>query len=332
MTDERIDFLAIGDVVVDTFIELEDASVHCDVDEVNCKICMNWGDKIPFKQATDVYAVGNASNASVAASRLNLNSAIFATLGDDNSGDECVAQIKKEGVSTALINREEGVSTNHHYVLSFNAERTILVKHSEFNYQKPIFHTPIKTIYFSSIGGHDLEFHNILAESVSKMPDTKLVFQPGTFQIQLGVEKQQKLYKQTDIFVCNKEEAQIILKNNTRDIKTLVEKIHALGPKIICITDGKKGAYVYDGKKLLFAPIYPDIAPPVERTGAGDAFTSTFASCLTKGMTIEESLLRAPINSMFVVQKLGAQAGLLREEELEKYLSMAPENYKIQTL
>ena len=45
-----------------------------------------------------------------------------------------------------------------------------------------------------------------------------------------------------------------------------------LGPKIVVITDGNKGAYAYNGDEAWFMPPYPDPKPPYERTGAGDAF------------------------------------------------------------
>ena len=48
--------------------------------------------------------------------------------------------------------------------------------------------------------------------------------------------------------------------------------MHGLGSKMVCITDGSKGAYVFDGKGTWFMPPYPDPAPPVDRTGAGDSF------------------------------------------------------------
>ena len=98
--------------------------------------------------------------------------------------------------------------------------------------------------------------------------------------------------------------------------------------KIVVITDGTKGAYAYDGQDAWFMPPYPDPLPPYERTGAGDAFSSTFVAGLAMGKTIEEALMMAPINSMSVVQKIGAQEGLLTLLELEKYLERAPEDYK----
>ena len=94
------------------------------------------------------------------------------------------------------------------------------------------------------------------------------------------------------------------------------------------VTDGPNGAYASDGQNRFRMPLYPDPAPPVERTGAGDSFASTFVAALAHGNTIEGALQIAPINSMSVVQKVGAQAGLLTQAEIERYLKVAPEWYK----
>ena len=97
---------------------------------------------------------------------------------------------------------------------------------------------------------------------------------------------------------------------------------------MVVITDGPSGAYASNGDKRLKMPLYPDIAPPYERTGAGDAFASTFIAALANGEDMEGALMWAPINSMSVVQKVGAQEGLLTKRELQDYLSKAPEWYR----
>ncbi len=74
-------------------------------------------------------------------------------------------------------------------------------------------------------------------------------------------------------------------------------------------------------------PSYPDPKPPYERTGAGDAFSSTFTSALALGLSVEQALAWAPVNSMAVVQQVGARAGLLAREKLEEYLKNAPAGY-----
>ena len=121
-----------------------------------------------------------------------------------------------------------------------------------------------------------------------------------------------------------------MLKVPRTDVRELLRGINKLGPKIVVITDSKKGAYAYSEGQMWSMPIYPDIKPPYERTGAGDAFSSTFTVALALGKSVPEALRWAPINSMFVVQKVGAQAGLLNRKSLEHYLRCAPKNYKPQ--
>ena len=105
-----------------------------------------------------------------------------------------------------------------------------------------------------------------------------------------------------------------------------------MGTNIIIITDGKNGAYASDGQRILQIPNYPDPAPPYDRTGAGDAFASTLVAGLALGETLETALLWAPINSMSVVQKIGAQDGLLSREQLNQYLQNAPADYQVKQL
>jgi len=324
----KIDFLAIGDITTDAFIKLQDAEVHCDIDEENCKLCMNFADKIPYESVTEVRGVGNSPNAAVSASRLGLSSALLSHVGDDLNGKECIESLQKDNVDTDFIQIEKDFPTNYHYVLWYQAERTILVKHAEFNYLIPKDIPTPSWIYLSSLADNSLPFHNEIADYLKKNPNVKLAFQPGTFQINMGYEKLKDIYKHSELFFCNVQEAQRILGTKEHDIKKLLKMMRDLGPSIVVITDGPKGAYTYDGNEIWSIPMYPDPAPPVDRTGAGDSFSSAFTVALALGKSIPEALSWGPINSMSVVQYVGAQEGLLSREKLEEYLKNAPEHYK----
>ncbi|NCN52449.1 carbohydrate kinase family protein [Candidatus Parcubacteria bacterium] len=328
MTHEY-DFISIGDITIDAFIQLsqKDATVVCDIDGKPCQLSMNFGEKLPYEDVTVVNAVGNAPNAAVAAKRLGLKSALATNLGHDRNGKDCLDALRTEGVDTDFVKIHEQKLTNYHYVLRYGAERTILIKHEEYPYILPDFENPPRYIYFSSIGENGVQFHHDIATYVAANKETKLVFQPGTFQIRLGYEALKDLYAVTEIFFCNKEEAQQILGSDETDIPSLLRSIRALGPKIPVITDGPNGAFALDGETVWFMPMYPDPAPPVDRTGAGDSFSSTFTAALALGNDVKTALAWGPINSMSVVQKIGAQAGLLTIEELTDFLAKAPKTY-----
>ena len=328
MFSKLLDFLAIGDITTDAFIRLKEASVHCDIDNENCQLCMKFADKIPYESVTIVRAVGNSANAAVSASRLGLSSALAADIGLDENGKECLVSLKKDGVDTKFVKVHRGMETNYHYVLWYDADRTILVKHQDF----PRTFTPPsknpKWVYVSSLGGNTYEYHLAIIDWLVKNPDIKVAFQPGTFQMSLGVEKLAVLYRRSDIFFCNKEEAQRILKTEEGDVKKLIAALRALGPKTLVLTDGPKGAYADNGTDAYFMMPYPDPKPPLQRTGAGDAFASTFTVALALGKSLEEALLWAPANAASVVQGIGAQKCLLTRTELEAWVAKAPADYK----
>lgn len=328
---KKIDFLAVGDVVVDAFIKLVDAHVHCKIDTDSCELCLRFGDKVPYEEVNVIPAVGNSPNAAVSASRLGLRSALITNVGNDQNGRECLESLKKDKVETKFITTEKNKKTNYHYVLSYDVDRTILIKHEKYSYNfpKPFLGMPeVSWMYLSSIGEDSLDYHKQILEFLNSHPETKLAFQPGTFQIKMGRDLLKGIYARTEIFFCNLEEAEKILGVQTKDARKLSEGIHALGPKMVSISDGPNGAYLYFNNELWQIPIYPDIAPPKERTGAGDAYSSTFVSALALGKSPVEALTWGPINSMSVVQEIGAQKGLLTREALESYLSSAPASYK----
>ncbi|MDP3934701.1 MAG: carbohydrate kinase family protein [Candidatus Giovannonibacteria bacterium] len=324
---KQYDFIAIGDTVTDAFIRLENPSAHLDIDKGAKEICMRFADKIPYKDVTVVPAVGNSANAAVAASRLDLKSALVSNIGDDYFGKECLDALKKENVGAEFMKMHAGAKTNYHYVLWYEDDRTILIKHESYPYSLPDFDDP-KWVYFSSLGGNSEEFHKTVENYLMAHPDIKLAFQPGTFQIKMGKEKIAKIYQRTEVFICNKEEAQIILEAKEKDLKKLMAGLHQLGPKIVVVTDGPAGAYASDIASAWFMPPYPDPKPPFERTGAGDAFSSTLVAYLAKGMSLTDSLKRAPINSMSVVQYVGAREGLLSADQIEDYIKKAPPDYE----
>lgn len=320
------EFLGIGDTVIDRFIRLSQAEIKCNEKGENCKLCLNFADKVPYKETYLVAAVGNSANAAVAASRLGLQSALFTNVGGDYYGKLCVETIEKEKVATDFMMVNEGKLTNYHYVLWFSDDRTILVKHEKYDYKFREFGEP-NWVYLSSMGENSLNFHQELEKYLLVHAKIKLAFQPGTFQIKFGKAALKGIYERSDLFLCNKEESQRILETDEGDIKKLLKSIAKLGPKIVIITDGIKGAYSYDGNEILFMRPYPDPAPPLERTGAGDAFSATFTAALALGMNIRDAMRWAPINPMSVVQQIGARAGLLTREQIEQYLKKAPADY-----
>jgi sugar/nucleoside kinase (ribokinase family) len=327
---EKYDLVCIGDTVIDAFITLHEASVHCDLNHEHYQLCMSFADKIPYESLMVAPAVGNASNVAVGASRLGLKTAIITAVGNDRYGDDILSVYRKEGVSPEFVRVNKGVPTNYHFVLTFKAERTILIKHERYAYADPrVLDGRTDWLYFSSLAEHTLPLHHKIGAYLRRHPEVRMGFNPGTFQLRFGAEKLADIYRRTHVLFVNREEAELILhKKSNADLRTLFDGLHRLGPKIVVITDGPKGAYASDGTARYAMPPYPDSKPPVSRTGAGDAFSTGFLSALIYGLPVHEALRWAPIESMHVVQFFGAQTGLLTKSKLVQFLKKAPKQYK----
>lgn len=328
-THKALDVLAIGDVVTDAFIKLEDDQAWTGQDEHGKFLSMPYGMKVPFNHAEVIEAVGNAANAAVSFTKLGLRAGLVANVGGDEWGRDIIRALDKRGVDGRFVHINPGKVTNYHFVLWYKDERTILIKHEEYDYHWPRFRKidiP-QWVYFSSISKNALHYHDQVATWLEKNPEIKLAFQPGTFQMEAGVERLKRIYKRAEIMVLNREEAVLVTHGHYDDVNGLLDRMHALGPRIVIITDGPQGAYASDGENRYMMPNYPDPKPPVERTGAGDSFASTLVAALIKGSSLEAALMWAPINSMNVVQHVGAQAGLLDPHQLDRLLRSAPDWY-----
>ena len=327
--NEIYDIICVGDVVTDAFIRLFDDQAQIIEKDDKRLLAMEFGTKIPFDHVEVIEAVGNSANAAVSMGKLGLRTGFVTNVGGDAHGRDMIAALHHNGVNTSLVRINHDKKSNYHYVLWYKSERTILIRHEDYDYQWPHLRpseTP-KWLYLSSVSQHGINYHDQISDYLDNNPDIRLAFQPGTFQMEAGTERLARIYQRSEVLILNREEAVKVGGGNHEDVHDLLNKLHALGPKIVVVTDGPNGAYASDGTKRLQMPLYPDPAPPKDRTGAGDAFASTFIAALAKGLALEEALKWAPINSMNVVQRVGAQAGLVSEYQLDSYLKHAPEWY-----
>jgi ribokinase len=150
-----------------------------------------------------------------------------------------------------------------------------------------------------------------------------LCFGPGTYQLKNKNKELQLILKNTYVYISNKEEARILFTsrkkfNSSKElIRHLFDKIHKKGILYAAITDGKNGAYCSDGENVYYLKAIK--IKPKDPTGAGDSFSAGFISALAHDYSIQEALRWGVINSYFVMQKIGAQNGLLYKKYILKY-------------
>lgn len=145
----------------------------------------------------------------------------------------------------------------------------------------------------------------------------KLIIAPSTSMIREGYKNLKKLLKKAEIIFLNRNEAiemAINEKEENTNVEALIKFLHKLGPQVVCLTDGKKGAWASNGEKIYHSPIKK--VKTVDVTGAGDAFASGFLGIYLKEKNIEKSLKVGILNSANVVRYIGTTKGLLTRKEI----------------
>ncbi len=328
---EKPSILTVGDIATEALITIAEGDIEETGDKDNQKISLALGARIAAESAEVQDAVGGAANAAVAFSKLGVQPSLVSWLGDDTVGRQSLEYLRRHGIDMSGVKLEKNKRSNYHYVLRHKAERTIIAQYEEFNYRWPQPVCQPDWVYLSMISGQSWVIHEELLNYLDENESVKLAFQPGAAHLSWGRDKLSALYSRSAILIMNVDEAMSLTESESRSIDPLLVSLHKLGPNIVVITDGPSGAYAYDGETVFQVPAYPDPASPIDRTGAGDAFASSLVALLARELPIEEALRRAPVNAMSVVQHLGAQTGLLSDNEIIDLLESAPDTYQVST-
>jgi len=312
--------ITIGDIVIDTHVQIDDASIECQIKGRPCQLCLNYGTKTPIKDSFQSLG-GNAANVAVGATKLGLKSTIISSLGDDSNGKLAIDELQKFEVDTENITKEPKQQTRYSVVLNFQSERTILSYHGQRKYVLPSKMPTAELIYFTGLSAGYEKMQSQFLKWKQKHPTVTLAYNPGSYQIKNTMTEVKEMIKNTDILILNLQEAEKILDTTLKEVKKVSALIHGLlnlGAKEVVITDSSKGAYVGDMKEVWYMKPFP--VKVVAKVGAGDAFSAGYLSARQKGRNRPQALRWGIANSSGVITKVGAQNGLLGSKQLKKML------------
>ena len=323
-----LNVITIGDSTIDNYLVIDNATVECDLNKKKCRLCFNYADKIPIK-TTSQSVGGNAANVAVGLRQLGLKTAIVTELGDDINGHVIKHEFEETGVATNLVKLLPNRETRYSVVLNYQSERTILSYYAERNYSLPVLPNT-EWIYYTSLGKSFEKLQTKLANYLKRHPNTKLELSPGSYQMKQGLATVRNLIPRSELIIVNKEEATRLL-GKRGSPKALAETLHKQGARLVVITDGENGSFASDGFQAYNLPVYP--ITPVAKTGAGDAYASGFLAAIIYGKTLPEAMQWGTANAGGVIQKWGAQHGLLTKKQIVRtvlqYSSILPVRIRI---
>ena len=317
MTPYNFDVVCVGNAKIDTFLTLHEASTSLRLIKETNELCIKFGEKITVDKA-ELLLGGNAANVAVGTSRLGLNVTLVAEIGEDEFAQKIINTLSKEKVDVSNVKQTEGQQSSFSTIINFKGERTIFSEHVKRNHNFTFENISTKWVYLTSLGDEWKSAYDKTVDFV-KRTKARLAFNPGTLQISEGVKNIENVLSLTDILFVNKEEAETLLMINDKGlmINDLLKGLRELGPKIVVITDGKNGSYAIDEKGEILKEEIVE-TKVVEKTGAGDAYSSGFVAAFLYNKSIVDAMDWGAKNSASVIGKVGAQDGLLHKSDFEK--------------
>ncbi len=306
---KSFDVISFGSAIVDIF--LKSADFRLVKNKGKTIICQPYGAKIELKKRV-ICSGGGGTNTAVSFARLGLRSAVVARLGRDLFSQLIVDELEQEGVITDFLVRKEEETDTSVVLIGPDGGRTILVYRGstrleieDINWSR----LSSRWFYLASLEGN-LNLVERLIDFARKRK-IRIAWNPGEKELRQR-ERIIRLANQVDLFNLNREEMEELARERL-GAKNFWPKVKELGARLVIVTNGRDGAYLLSSDNLIFRPA--PARSPVDETGAGDAFGSTFVAGLIRGFTLEAAFELAMVNAASVVQKIGAKAGLMNLNE-----------------
>ena len=258
---------------------------------------------------------GPAATGIVAASKLGVDTAFIGALSDDNGGVFLKKDFEKYTVDTSLIETKSGYRsyTSTIWLSGETTSRTCVfdkgdVPPLKLNQNQK---EAIKNAEILMVDGNEMEAA-VEAAKIARENKTQVLYDCGGLY-----EGVANLLKLTDIMIPSEEFA--LGHTGEKTAEDAAKKLFELySPKVVVITQGKRGGLLFDGKNFVSYPIYP--AEVVDSNGSGDVFHGAFAAAVSFGYDFEKCCHFSSAVSAIKCMNVGARESVPDFETVKKYL------------
>lgn len=327
------DFITIGSAFVDTMFVSEKAELlTVQKPRKRQMMAFEYGGKYNL-DTVSVTLGGGACNTAVDLRRLGAHVAPIAPVGRDSNGHHVIAELSQLGIDCSFI-QQYNAQTGFSVIVTYGGKKNNGKEHIIFAYKgatqylkiptdlikkaraRNLYVTGLKTKSWKTVLSRIIAIH---ADNKKKDSSARLFWNPGSTQLEVGMDQLKKYMKHVDVLQVNRSEAfELMCSVNgkpIRNIKSLLKQIAEYVGCIVVITDGKKGAHAYHNGVYYYEPIFEKVKT-IDTTGVGDCFGSTFAYMISQGKDIGTALQYASINAGYVSSVVGAQNGSLSLNKL----------------
>jgi sulfofructose kinase len=261
---------------------------------------------------------GPVATAMVTLARLGARTAIIDKIGDDWRGKLILEEFQREGVSTDLVTIAENSSSSVASILvrKEDGARTITYSPGDAGDLLPS-ELPVDVLPSTKlihVNGRHLESCIALARK-AKEQGVLVSFDGGAHRFRTELRE---LIELTDICIVAREFA--LSCTGEDEAGAAAAKIIEAGPKIVVITAGTEGSWVFEREGASFhQPAFR--TEVVDTTGAGDAYHGAFLFGVSRGYSLRSCAVLASAVAAMSTRKLGGRSGLPSLDEVIAFLA-----------
>lgn len=250
---------------------------------------------------------GKGANQAVAAARLGAEVNMIGRVGDDQFGEELKSFLAQENIfldSVETVTREaSGIAV----ITLSEGDNSIIVYQGANLETTPTYVTKYEELIANSdVVLTQLEIPlEAVRETVAlcEKHNTKLILNPAPI-----AALSEDILEKIDFITPNELEYGSLAED--MDMTKFLQKL--------IITKGKEGIVYYNKELEQIIPSHT--VDVVDTTGAGDTFNGAFAYAIASGNDVQQACKFANAAAALAIQKLGAQAGMPTNKEVEEFL------------
>ena len=135
-------------------------------------------------------------------------------------------------------------------------------------------------------------------------PDAVIVVDTMNLWIETTLPSLEKVISSSNILLINESESFLLTKE--KNIKDAAIALLSMGPEMVVIKKGSKGAELFSDKDHIEIGAFP-VTNVVDPTGAGDVFAGAFIASLAAQESSESALLSASASASISIESFGTQ-------------------------
>ncbi len=285
-----------------------------------------------YMKEYEAHIAGAESNFAIGVSKMGHSSGWVSRLGTDEIGKFILNSVRAEGVDTSQVEFDEEFRTGLMVKQSkMNGETSVfyyrdnsaashlerLFLHREYFEGARLIHlTGVTPVLSQSCEGKIWELFDLAEElhiPVSFDPNIRRKLWKGRDYSDMLREMMQR----ASIVCLGEEEAEILL-GTKEPGKVLHSLFVCSGMKYAALKQGKKGAFISDGRQMIKINSYP--CRCVEPVGAGDAFDAAFVCGILEQKPLEVCGEMAAVAGAMATESHGDTEGVPSREMMEDIL------------